>query len=71
MIYFYELKGDEFERIARIDDGEIVEGEDELMAIDPREEAWEEADPEMILSRFNGPRVIATYDEDPEASSDT
>lgn len=63
MIHVYEQAGDGFDKIGRVtDDGEIIEGEDELLAIDSPD-AWK-ADPEVILSRFNGPRVIATHDDD-------
>lgn len=47
-----------FETIGRVDDGEILEGEDELLAIDDAE-TWERLSDEELADRFNGPHIIA------------
>ena len=60
---------DEFEQIGRIEGGEIVEGKNKLAARGDRE-VWEEMPREHRLFRFNGPRVVATRDDEP-ADQDT
>jgi hypothetical protein len=48
----------EFEEVGRVDDGEIIAGEDALTAID-REHVWTSYSEEELADRFNGPRVMA------------
>lgn len=65
MIYFWELKddADEYERFGKMtDDGEILEGEEDLLSIYPQER-WEEATPEEILASFNNGRVMTSHEE--------
>lgn len=64
MIHFYELNDDnEYDKFAKLsDDGEFIEGKEELLALDPNEEAWENPQIKLILSRFNGPEVVAKHE---------
>lgn len=72
MIHFYELPNDsdEYEKFAQMtDDGEIIEGEDRLLSMHPKER-WKEADPEQILASFNNGRIMASHEDVSEATSD-
>lgn len=63
----------EFEEIGRIDNGEIVEGEDALTNIDSQA-VWEGMSEGELASRFSGPRImagIATEEEAAEGDDDT
>ena len=68
MIYVWEMNTDtgEYEKIGQLTDNrEFIEGEDELCKIFPKE-WWETTDIDMILSRFNNGRIMASHEE-PEA----
>jgi hypothetical protein len=55
-VTFYELEGNNYERIGEVDDGEIVEGEDELVSIGVDQFVHDE---EKLLRVYDGPYIIA------------
>lgn len=59
---------DEFREVGRVDDGEIVDGAEELEAIDDRE-VWETSDPAELQARFDGPYVIAGVVDETESEA--
>ena len=65
---------DTFEEIGRVEEGEIVAGEDALTAIDSQA-VWEGMDEGELAARFSGPRIMAgiTSDDgdDTTAQADT
>jgi hypothetical protein len=65
MIIVERLTDDlEVVEVGRIEDGEITQGEEELLSID-YEEVWTEYDPQRLEGRFNGPIVFAIEVDDP------
>lgn len=72
MIHFYELSDNstEYEKFAQMtDDGEILQGEDRLLSIYPKER-WEEIDPERILASFNNGQIMVSHEDVSDATSD-
>ena len=64
MIVIQRLNEDtEYQEVGRIQDGEIVQGEDNLLALDERE-VWEESSEARLLDLFSGPYVMAGYVEE-------
>jgi len=70
MIRVYELNDDnEFTEVGTVEDGEITSGEETLTTIDS-EQTWTTLTEQELADRFNGPRVMATIDDDTPADDD-
>lgn len=57
----YELQGDTYAEIGRVQDGETTS--DELHTIYP-EDVWTDRDPAELAARLNGPRIVAVVEDD-------
>jgi hypothetical protein len=69
MIHFYERNHEtkEYEKFGKMtDDGEILEGEEELLYLYPQER-WNELSVERILASFSNGEVMASHEEPSEA----
>jgi len=54
-----------YEQIGRVEDGEIVSGEEQLTTIDSQA-VWEGMDEGELAARFSGPRIMAGIESDDE-----
>lgn len=61
-VTFYRLGDDGYDPIGRVEDGEIVDGEEELAGLyDPEQESTDEGE---LIEQFDGPYVVAAIDEE-------
>jgi hypothetical protein len=66
VITFYRLREEGYESVARIKDGEVVEGQENIEHLSPTLAQLESED--EVLERFNGPYLVAARDgEEPAA----
>lgn len=63
-IVFHRLREDQYEPVARLEDGEVTEGQENIEGIAPTLALLESE--EEVLERFNGPYLVAAR-EDGEA----
>ena len=63
MIVFYRLEGRDYEEIGRVQDGEIVAGEEELDGIIYRPNL---SDEDELLNAHDGPHILAQMEDGPD-----